>query len=156
METILKKVIIPAVGGVIGIAVMIGVQHYLLSLPLMMVPFTTSIVLAMATPDSQYSHPFNIAGGHVLSAVAGFAILWTLGSELWTPAIAVGLAIVLMQASDSMHPPAGINAFIVVTHSTPLSFLFVPVTAGAILLVALAWGYHRLTRPGIYPPKRSR
>lgn len=134
---------------------MVGAQRYLLSLPLMMVPFTTSIVLAMAAPGSQYAHPINIAGGHVLSAAAGFLILWTFGSGPWEPAVAVGLAIALMQASDTMHPPAGINAFIVVTQATPWTFLFVPVAAGAVLLVALAWGYHRLTQPGVYPPRRS-
>ena len=151
----LTRVVYPAVGGAFGILVMTAfgqVAH----LPLMMVPFTTSIVLVMATPLSLFARPRNILGGHVLSAVAGFAVLWTLGSNPWMSAIAVGLAIALMQISDTLHPPAGINAFIIVMQAPDWSFFFVPVTAGAVMLVGVTWLFHKVTQPGVYPIRKKR
>ncbi len=38
------------------------------------------------------------------------------GSQPWVAAIAVGVAILAMLATDSFHPPAGINPLIIVTH----------------------------------------
>jgi CBS-domain-containing membrane protein len=150
-----NKVVVPAVGGLIGIAAMIAFDR-MSGVPLMMVPFATSIVLVMATPLSLFARPRNIVGGHLLSAVAGFAILWSFGSNPWLAAPAVGLAIALMQMTNTLHPPAGINPFIIVTMAPGWEFFFIPVAAGAVLLVALAWLYHKVTQPGVYPIRQRK
>ncbi|MGE3247687.1 MAG: HPP family protein [Beijerinckiaceae bacterium] len=150
-----NRVAVPAIGGMIGIACMVAFDR-VTQVPLMMVPFATSIVLVMATPLSLFARPRNLIGGHVISAIAGFAVLWSFGSNPWLAAPAVGLAIALMQATNTLHPPAGINPFIIVTQAPGWQFLFIPVAAGAVLLVLIAWGYHKLTQPGVYPirPKK--
>ncbi|MCC2095467.1 MAG: HPP family protein [Hyphomicrobiales bacterium] len=145
-----NKVIVPAIGGLIGIACMIAFDR-LSAVPLMMVLFATSIVLVMSTPLSLFARPRNIIGGHLLSAVAGFVVLWSFGSNTWLAAPAVGLAIALMQMTNTLHPPAGINPFIIVTMAPGWHFFFIPVCAGALLLVAVAWIYHKVTQPGVYP-----
>lgn len=149
-----NKVLVPALGGVIGIACMIAFDK-LSGVPLMMVPFATSIVLVMATPLSLFARPQNIIGGHLLSAVAGFSVLWAFGSNPWLAAPAVGLAIVLMQMTNTLHPPAGINPFIIVTQAPGWEFFFIPVAAGAVLLVIVAWAYHKITQPGVYPIRKK-
>ena len=150
VSDIFNRVIVPSMGGMIGIACMV-VFDKVTNVPLFMVPFATSIVLVMATPLSLFARPQNIIGGHLLSAAAGFAVLWLFGSSPWLAAPAVGLAIALMQLTNTLHPPAGLNPFIIVTLAPGWNFFFVPIMAGAILLVALAWVFHKVTQPGVYP-----
>jgi CBS-domain-containing membrane protein len=138
-----------AVGAGLAIAVMellarIGHQ------PLARVPFVTSIVLTMSLPDSDGARPYAVVAGHLLSCVAGFAALLCLGSGEIPSAVAVGLAVLLMLGCRAMHPPAGIDAFLVAGLGLPASWIVNPVVIGAVLLVGYsrAWGLgeHRLRR----------
>ncbi len=133
-----------AVGGALGIAVMTTLAHAS-GQPLMMVPFATSIVLVMGSPEAPPARPRAIVGGHLLSAFAGIVCASILGDAFWVSAVGVGLAIALMQAADAFHPPAGISPLIITSaHATPL-FLVTPVLAGALTLVGFAFVYHRLS-----------
>ena len=67
-----------ALGAGIAIAIM-EVLARLAGEPLSRVPFVTSIVLAMALPDSDAAHPRAIIGGHVLSSGCGLLCLWIAG-----------------------------------------------------------------------------
>lgn len=133
-----------AVGGALGIAVMTTLANAS-GQPLMMVPFATSIVLVMGSPEAPPARPRAIVGGHFLSAFAGIICAAIFGDAFWVAAMGVGLAIALMQAADAFHPPAGISPLIITSaHATPL-FLVTPVLAGALILVAFAYAYHRLS-----------
>jgi CBS-domain-containing membrane protein len=142
-STTLARICAPAIGGALGIALMIALAG-VANLPLMLAPFTTSIVLVMSARGSAFARPRNVVGGHVLSALAGLVVLHVLGETPWFAALAVGIAIAAMQATDTMHPPAGINALIMVVAHPAWTFLFVPVLAGAICLVLFARGYHAM------------
>jgi hypothetical protein len=78
---------------------------------------------------------------HILSAACGFAVLWALGDSPWLAALVVGLAIAAMQATDTMHPPAGINALIMVTAHPAWTFILMPLATGALVLVAFSYVY---------------
>lgn len=133
-----------AVGGALGIAVMTTLAHAA-GQPLMTVPFATSIVLVMGSPEAPPAKPRAIVGGHLLSALAGIVCAAIFGDAFWVSAVGVGLAIALMHAADAFHPPAGISPLIITgAHATPL-FLLSPVLAGAAVLVAFAFVYHRLS-----------
>jgi CBS-domain-containing membrane protein len=141
-----------AVGGALGIAVMTTLAHAS-GQPLMMVPFATSIVLVMGSPEAPPANPRAVVGGHLLSAFAGVACATIFGDAFWVPAVGVGLAIALMHAADTFHPPAGISPLIITSaHATPL-FLLTPVLSGALILVGFAFVYHRLS--GEEWPERS-
>lgn len=140
---LLRKIVLPAVGGALGIAIMIALADAA-SLPLTLAPFTTSIVLVMAAPHTPYARSRNVIGGHLLSALAGLLVVNVFGDTPWLAALAVGLAIAAMQASDTMHPPAGINALVVVVAHPPWTFVLAPVLVGAVILVAFARLYHGL------------
>jgi CBS-domain-containing membrane protein len=127
----------PALGGACGIAGMVAAAD-VAHLPLALAPFTTSIVLVMAAPDSRFARARNVIGGHVVCALAGLLVLATLGNSPWFAALAVGLAIAAMQVSDTMHPPAGINALLMVTAHPSWTFVLMPVASGAIVLVLFA------------------
>jgi CBS-domain-containing membrane protein len=149
-HTVLYRAFITAVGGGLGIGAMVGLARFA-GLPLLIVPFTTSIVLVMAAPDSIQAQPRSIIGGHILSVLCGLCILFLFGNDPWLAPLAIGLSIIVMQLTDTLHPPAGINALLMVTANVSWTFVLIPVTAGAIILVAFAYVYHRLTWPGGWP-----
>jgi CBS-domain-containing membrane protein len=124
-----------------GASVAIAVMELLAALagePLARVPFVTSIVLVMALPSSEAAGPRAIVGGHLLSAISGFACLWLLGPGEAASAAGVGLATFGMIAFRAIHPPAGIGAFLVPLYQLPASWLLSPVLAGALLLTVYA------------------
>ena len=144
------------VAGAAGGAVAIGVMHALsdqASFPLMFVPFATSIVLVMGTPDAQPAQPRALVGGHLISAAVGLLTLSITGPSPWMAALAVGLAMVAMHATRTFHPPAGIDPLIVVAQDMPWSFLIAPVAVGALLLSCFAWVWHNLVRREAWPAR---
>jgi CBS-domain-containing membrane protein len=139
-----------AAGGAVAIALM-----ELLSdrsgYSLVTVPFATSIVLVMGAPEAEPAQPRALVGGHVLSTLVGLVVLKLVGPTPWAAALAVGLAMAVMHATRSFHPPAGIDPLVVVTNHMPWSFLLVPVSAGVALLAAFAFLWHNLIRRGSWP-----
>jgi CBS-domain-containing membrane protein len=55
----------------------------------------------------------------------------------------VGLTVLVMTATDTFYPPAGINPLLVVSNNPPWSFVIAPVLAGAVLLAVFALAWHR-------------
>jgi CBS-domain-containing membrane protein len=56
-----------------------------------------------------------------------------------------------MQLTDTLHPPAGINALLMVLTNAPWTFVVVPVMVGSLILVGFAYVYYQLTWPGGWP-----
>lgn len=108
--------------------------------PLSRVPFVTSIVLVMALPESEPARAYSVVGGHMLSCVGGLAAFWAFGSGNTACAVALGLALFLMLMARALHPPAGINAFLIASYGLPASWAISPVLVGSIFLV----GYKRV------------
>jgi CBS-domain-containing membrane protein len=142
--------LITALGGGVGVAIMIALAEWSQT-PLSAIPFTTSIVLVMADPASRAARPRNIIGGHVLSTLSGFAVLWLFGGSPWLASAAVALSILLMRLTDCLHPPAGLDALLVVTLQRSWTFLFIPVLAGVVTLITFAYVYHKLTYAAGWP-----
>ena len=144
-----------AVAG-LGVAIAIGAMEWL-SLashyPLAIIPFATSIALVIGSPDAEPAQPRALVGGHVLATLVGLAILKLTGPSAWAAAIAVGLAILAMYLTGTFHPPAGIDPLLVVANNLPWSFLFAPVLAGALLLTAFAYLWHRWLRRCPWPQR---
>jgi CBS-domain-containing membrane protein len=145
-------IIAGAVGGAAAIALMELLSEHA-SFPLMMVPFATSIVLVMGTPDAEPAQPRALVGGHVISTTVGLLIVSITGPSPWAAAFAVGLAMAAMHVTRTFHPPAGIDPLIVVAQGLPWSFLLAPVAVGALMLAAFAWLWHVLVRREVWPAK---
>jgi CBS-domain-containing membrane protein len=103
------------------------------------VPFVTSIVLTMAAPEAPPARPYAVVAGHLLSAVAGMLAVAWLGPGDNAGAFGVGLAALLMLLCRALHPPAGIDAFLVAELGLPWSWVANPVLIGAVLLAVFAW-----------------
>lgn len=94
--------------------------------------------------------PRNVLCGHVFSAAVGVACRqlflelppWP-GGTWFVAALAVSLAILLMQACDVLHPPGGATALIAVigdasVHKVGWMFLLTPVFSGAAMMTLVA------------------
>ncbi len=106
--------------------------------PLARVPFVTSIVLVMALPASEPAQARAIIGGHLVSCLAGWCVLAFAGQSDGASAVAVGVATLAMIALRALHPPAGIDAFLMTSQALPASWIVSPVLIGALLLTAFA------------------
>jgi CBS-domain-containing membrane protein len=105
-----------------GAAIAIGAMewfslasHY----PLVIIPFATSIVLVIGSPEAEPPQPRALIGGHVVATLAGLAMLQLTGPQAWAAAAVVGVAIVAMVVTGTFHPPAGINPLLVVSNNLP-------------------------------------
>lgn len=107
-------------------------------------PFGASMVLVMAVHDSPLAEPKNIFFGHTLSALSGVLIFSIMGSSFLSLGIAVGLAVFVMATFNAIHPPAGANPIIAILGGKGLSFVFVPVALGAIVIIVFAIFYNKL------------
>ena len=142
--------------GAPGGAVAIGAMEYFAArntIPLMAVPFATSIVLVLGSPEVDAAQPRALIGGHLISTMVGLLVLWVAGPTPWAAALAVGLAMVAMHATRTFHPPAGIDPLLVVVNAMPWSFLLVPVAAGALALALFAYAWHLAVRRFNWPTR---
>lgn len=77
--------------------------------------------------------------GHVISTLAGMLVFSLLGPSLWWIGLAVSLAVAIMWATDTVHPPAAANAAIIFVMPAPLVWFGVVTVAGAAGLAAVAF-----------------
>jgi CBS-domain-containing membrane protein len=138
----------------VGIALAIGVMEWLsvrLSYPLAVIPFATSIALVIGSPDAPPAQPRALIGGHLVATLIGLMVLHAAGPQPWAAAVAVGLAVVAMFVTRTFHPPAGIDPLLVVSANLPWTFIAAPVLAGALLLTAFAFIWHRWVQRQPWP-----
>lgn len=138
----------------LGAAIAIGVMEWFSvasQFPLAVIPFATSIVLVIGSPDADPAQPRALIGGHVISTLVGLVLLKLAGPGAWVAAAGVGLAVLAMYLTGTFHPPAGINPLLVISNNLPWSFLVMPVLVGALLLSAFALVWHRYGRRQAWP-----
>jgi CBS-domain-containing membrane protein len=144
------------VAGAAGAAIAILLMEVLserAAIPLLFVPFATSIVLVMGSPEIDAAQPRALVGGHLLATLVGLAVVKIGGPGTFTAALAVGLAMVAMHLTRTFHPPAGIDPIVIVVNGMSWSFLLVPVALGVCLLAALAFVWHNAYRRGSWPER---
>lgn len=109
--------------------------------------FGATAVLVYGAPNVPFSQPRNVIGGHLISCFVGVACYEVLDRQwLQSPWLSVpvgaSLALMSMQLTGTVHPPAGGTVLIAVLGSEQirdLGFaLLVPTLIGALLLVGVA------------------
>lgn len=131
-----------AVVGTVVIALLLTMGD-LMSITLMMAPFGASCVIVFVLPDSPLAKARNVVGGHLISTGAGLVMLHLFGDSTWIIALSVGLSILLMQLTRTVHPPAGADPLVVMLSHAGWSYLFTPVLFGAVLIALAAYGYRK-------------
>jgi CBS-domain-containing membrane protein len=138
------------IGGFLGILTLALVGGRL-DVVLLLGSFGASCVLLFGFPDVPFAQPANVVFGHFISAAIGLFFLHVCGPQPWSLGLAVGVAIMAMMATRTVHPPAGSNPVIVFLSHPGWGFLLFPVLAGAVLLTLVAILFHTLVRKRNYP-----
>lgn len=132
-----------------------GVAIFLLALALKYLPHDTyplmmiasmaaSAVLLFAVPHSPLAQPWNLIGGHLISALAGWITILFIHDPFIAAGVAVGSAIFLMHYFNCLHPPGAATALTIVLSSAQFHsqgwhwvLFVVAINAGISLLLAL-------------------
>lgn len=107
-----------------------------------------SAVLLFAVPHGALSQPWNVFGGHIVSALVGVTCAIATSNEIIAASLAVGLAVGAMHYLRCIHPPGGATALAAViggdvTHALGYQFVITPVMINVLvmLVVAVAFNY---------------
>jgi CBS-domain-containing membrane protein len=146
----LRAVVLAWLGGFIAIAA-VGSMTATTHATLVLGSFGATCVLVFGFPESPFSQPRNVIGGHFLSSLTGLIFFYFLGPQWWSMALALATAIALMQLTRTVHPPAGSNPLIVFLSAASWNFLITPTLLGACILVLIAVAYNNLASERRYP-----
>ena len=162
--------IVSALGGFIAILLIFHISRFFLGpgeIPLIVPSMGASAVLLFAVPHGALSQPWNVLGGHVVSAIIGVSCALLVPEPFTAASLAVGLAIGAMYYLRCIHPPGGATALTAViggeaTRALGYQFVITPVLLNAlvIVLVAVLFNYFfmwrrypaRLAERGKQPP----
>ncbi len=109
-------------------------------------PLGASALLVFALPASPLAQPWPVLAGNTIAALVGVACAVWMPDVVLAGSAAVGISILLMFATRSLHPPAGamaLYAVLVGAHS-PWFALF-PVACNSLLLLGMGLFYNRIT-----------
>jgi CBS domain-containing membrane protein len=112
-------------------------------LPMILASTGASAMLIFALPHSPVSQPWNLVGGHVVSAIVGISCLLLIESPLLSSSTSIALAMISMHLFRCMHPPGGATAVTAAIGSEQIEslgyiFVVVPVILNAIILLSIA------------------
>lgn len=147
---VFRHVALSWLGGFLAIAA-VAIATDISHLPLVLGSFGASCVLVFGFPESPFSQPRNVIGGHFLSSLIGLACLTLFGAHWWSMALAAGTAIAVMQLTRTVHPPAGSNPVIVMLSAPAWNFLLTPTLLGAVILVIVALVFNNIPKERAYP-----
>lgn len=123
--------------------------------------FGASSVLIYGEIQSPLAQPRNLIGGHMVSAIIGVSVAKLFPDILWLAAsLAVGLSIVMMQYTKTLHPPGGAAALIAVIGGEKIKalgyfYVVAPVLTGTLILFAVALIFNNMTSNRHYPVSKN-
>lgn len=114
---------------------------------LMIASMGASAVLLFAVPHGPMSQPWNVIGGHMISAAIGVAVHRAVADTVLASALAAWLAITAMYYLRCLHPPGGATSLLPIllgAEGDSYGYLLVlfPVGFGAVVLVTVATLYN--------------
>lgn len=166
-KTSYKEKVISTLGGFIGIFVTLTISYWLLSpeVAVFIIPsMGASAVLLFAAPHVPFSQPWNVVGGHALSAIVGVTCWKWIPDYTLAASASVGLAIGAMYLIRCIHPPGGATALAAVIggeniHNLGYTYLFEPVLLNTVTILLIAILFNGLFKwrryPAILPFKKK-
>ena len=152
-----------AIGATIGIASTWGISSLFLgpeASMLMLASMGAGAVLLFAVPHGALSQPWPALGGHLISALIGVTCAQWISDIALAASVAVGLAVLLMHYSHSLHPPGGATALIAViggtdVHALGYAYVVAPVMLNALTIFLIALIFNNLSAHRRYPAARA-
>jgi CBS-domain-containing membrane protein len=113
-------------------------------------------VLLFAAPSARFSQPWNVFGGHMVSAIIGVACYQWIPDIHFAAAASVGVAIWVQYYLRCIHPPGGATALAAVIGSSQiheLSYLYVitPVLINTVVMLVVAVAFNAIFSWRNYP-----
>ncbi len=141
-----KEFIISIIGAFVGVLIATFFSNTILradGLPLILASTGASAILMFSLPFSPVSQPWNLVGGHMVSAFVGVSCYFLVPNELFAASLSVPLSMLFMHYLRCMHPPGGATAITAVigganVHALGYAFVVVPVAINAIILLSIA------------------
>jgi CBS-domain-containing membrane protein len=151
--------IISAVGGCIGIFLVVSVSKWFVGVEALIyiIPsMGASAVLLFAAPHSPLAQPWNVFGGHLISAAVGVMCAQYIPIVSIAAAAAVGLAIAAMYYARCVHPPGGATALAAVIggvhiHALGFAYIITPVLVNIVTILIAAVLFNYLFKWRRYP-----
>lgn len=111
--------------------------------PMILASTGASAMLIFGLPRSPVSHPWNLVGGHVVSAIVGISCYKLIPNPILASSAAIGISMQLMVTLRCLHPPGGATAITAViggsaVHDLGYAFVIMPVFFNAIILLSFA------------------
>jgi len=153
--------VVSAIGGFTAILLIFHISRFFLGAgdALLIVPsMGASAVLLFAVPHGALSQPWNVLGGHAISAAIGVSCALLLPEPFLAASLAVGLAIGAMYYLGCIHPPGGATALTAViggdaTQALGYQFVLTPVLLNALAMVLVAVLFNYLFTWRRYPAR---
>ena len=136
---------------------LLGVEDAIYIIPSM----GATAVLLFAAPNVPFSQPWNVFGGHIISAIIGVACFQLIPDSHIAAAASVGLAIWVQYYLRCIHPPGGATALAAVIGSTQihdLGYLYVitPVLINTLVMLVVAIAFNALFSWRSYPANMAK
>jgi CBS-domain-containing membrane protein len=159
-----RERLITSLGGFSGILGVYFVSDSLLDIhgaALIIASMGASAVLLFAVPHSALAQPWNVVGGHLISAIIGVSCARYIPDMLLAAALSVGFAILAMHYLRCIHPPGGATALSAVTggpaiHALGYSYVLEPILINAIVILCIAIVFNALFDYYRYPAIHGR
>jgi CBS domain-containing membrane protein len=112
-------------------------------MPMILASTGASAMLIFGIPHSPVSQPWPIVGGHMISAFIGISAYYLVPNPIVASSLAIGVAMLAMHFTGSIHPPGGATAVTAViggaaVHDLGYYFVIVPVFFNSIILLSVA------------------
>jgi CBS-domain-containing membrane protein len=154
-----REKLISTVGGFLGIFAIFMTSYWLLDpeLTVYIVPsMGASAVLLFAAPHAPFSQPWNLVVGHALSAIVGVACWHWIPNYTVAASASVGVAIGIMVATRSVHPPGGATALAAVIgseklHALGYNYEYDPILLNVITILVVAIVFNSFFKWRRYP-----
>ncbi|MBT3347214.1 MAG: HPP family protein [Thiotrichales bacterium] len=112
-------------------------------IPMILASTGASAMLIFALPYSPVSQPWNLIGGHQVSAFVGISCLLLFDNPLFSSSLAIAGSMMLMHLLRCMHPPGGATAVTAALGGLQIenleyAFMVIPVFLNGIILLSIA------------------
>lgn len=154
-----RETFLSLLGGFLGILVILLGSYRLLgpeAAAYILPSMGASAVLLFAAPHAPFSQPWNLVGGHLLSAFIGVACWQWIPDYTLAASASVGLAIGVMYFARCIHPPGGATALAFVIgpeslHHLGYAYVLTPVLVNTLLILLVALVFNGLFHWRRYP-----
>jgi len=154
-----REKVISTIGGFLGIFAILLVSGYFLDpeVAVFIVPsMGASAVLLFAAPHVPFSQPWNVFGGHIISAIIGVACWQLIPNYVMAASLSVGLAIGVMYLTRCTHPPGGATALAAVIggeklHNLGYGYVLEPILLNTVTILVVAVAVNGLFKWRQYP-----